>query len=412
VGVKALHNWLKNTYNAAPYSGNYEAKTSPALPTKFNLSVGDIINLGVKGVNEWEHSVIVTKITSNTPSGILVTAHDYEREDWALSNYFTSGKMDLVYYHHMSHSGIGALDYADIISYTDPVYRGNDCLSPTLYSSYPGGSGCYFGRFRDSDGSGSKPTRWDWKIVFYHSNGIPYTLTSLTNTGTGTWDTTYKMYTNSYSVNIGTLPSGYNWDRDANNRVIGACILQCLDSDWYNHIVTYPIAYSVPITTAPTLTTPSNNAVEIPQNPVFKWNAVSGSTSYHIQVARDQQFGTIVIDEPGFPATTYYCDPLLPNTKYYWRVCGNNQYGQGIYSSVWSFTTSSFPVDLIVANQNITSSNSLPLAKAHNSISVANSRFYQGATTSLNAGNVIYVGDGTTLDDGSNINLVVDPNLR
>jgi hypothetical protein len=65
------------------------------------------------------------------------------------------------------------------------------------------------------------------------------------------------------------------------------------------------------------------------------------------------------------------------------------------------------PQDITFQNQTIT----VPLGNltAHNSITVANDRFLSGGGISLRAGNTVSVNDGVTIENGSAVNLVVDP---
>ncbi|HEY0946190.1 MAG TPA: hypothetical protein VGD81_13015, partial [Opitutaceae bacterium] len=70
---------------------------------------------------------------------------------------------------------------------------------------------------------------------------------------------------------------------------------------------------------APTLWSPANNSAGIVQTPSFTWSTVAGAARYHVQIANDPGFTSLVadrsVDIPRFvPASA-----LSPTTKY-WRV--------------------------------------------------------------------------------------------
>ena len=93
----------------------------------------------------------------------------------------------------------------------------------------------------------------------------------------------------------------------------------------------------------PELTSPIDGATGVVARPTFTWDMFSESNGFTIQVARDNGFSQLIIDDPmvdGF-ATSYTPNSDLPaGTLLYWRM---NTYigGQGDsdWSSVSSFTT-------------------------------------------------------------------------
>jgi len=90
----------------------------------------------------------------------------------------------------------------------------------------------------------------------------------------------------------------------------------------------------------PTLTAPANGAVDQPLRPVFQWTAVSGASSYGLEVDDDPAFGSPAIAETGIAGTTFTPDSNLEEgTTYYWRVFGENLCGAGAASTVFSFET-------------------------------------------------------------------------
>jgi subtilisin-like proprotein convertase family protein len=88
-----------------------------------------------------------------------------------------------------------------------------------------------------------------------------------------------------------------------------------------------------------TLVSPANGATAVSATPTYNWNALSGASSYDIQVATDAGFTTIVTST-NVATNSYVQNPALSNnTTYYWRVRGVNGCGAGTYSSTFSFTT-------------------------------------------------------------------------
>lgn len=102
--------------------------------------------------------------------------------------------------------------------------------------------------------------------------------------------------------------------------------------------VTLNVSTAAPGT--PTLTSPANGATGTSLTPTFTWNAVSGATSYDLQVATDAGFTNIVINATGLTSTSYTPGTSLgANTAHFWRVKANNGCGSGNYSSTFGFTT-------------------------------------------------------------------------
>jgi len=96
----------------------------------------------------------------------------------------------------------------------------------------------------------------------------------------------------------------------------------------------------------PMLLTPSDGASNVPASPVFTWNAVSGATSYGIQVATDAGFTNVVASASGLASPMWTSNVTLnTSAMYYWRVEAENACGPGAYSSVFSFRTVAAPGD-------------------------------------------------------------------
>jgi hypothetical protein len=86
------------------------------------------------------------------------------------------------------------------------------------------------------------------------------------------------------------------------------------------------------------LTDPSNGGVDADIAPLFKWSSVSGAASYALQVSKQSNFSSTVINRDAVVGTQFQAAALESFTKYYWRVRASNA-GLGNWSDTWSFTT-------------------------------------------------------------------------
>jgi len=94
---------------------------------------------------------------------------------------------------------------------------------------------------------------------------------------------------------------------------------------------------------APTLLLPANKSAAEPVDEIFSWMAVAGASGYHLIVATDSLFKTIIYDQPSLTAATDTVHVLLNTLKYYWKILPKNGAGEGTASTVWSFTTVTAP---------------------------------------------------------------------
>ena len=90
----------------------------------------------------------------------------------------------------------------------------------------------------------------------------------------------------------------------------------------------------------PTLSAPENAAQDVDLSAVsLEWEPVENAEEYLIQVAKDVDFETIIINET--TPTTVYTAPLEPLTEYFWKICAvDMQTNTGADSEVRSFVTS------------------------------------------------------------------------
>jgi hypothetical protein len=104
-------------------------------------------------------------------------------------------------------------------------------------------------------------------------------------------------------------------------------------------------SFAIDVTATPSdpdLIIPTNGDSTCDTSPTFDWSAVSGATSYRIQVDDDSDFSSPVIDST---TSISYFSPssALPPTNYYWRVRAANGCGDGPWSSAWSVTIAEPP---------------------------------------------------------------------
>jgi subtilisin family serine protease len=89
--------------------------------------------------------------------------------------------------------------------------------------------------------------------------------------------------------------------------------------------------------TAPVLVSPGNGS-STSRSPTLTWNAVTGATSYRVQVSTSSSFGTLAWDQ-SLAGTSTTVTGLLGKTTYFWRVNAINSTETSAWSDVWSFRT-------------------------------------------------------------------------
>lgn len=86
------------------------------------------------------------------------------------------------------------------------------------------------------------------------------------------------------------------------------------------------------------LTSPSNNATEIPIKATLNWENDNNFASFQIQLANNINF-TDIIATNNVSTNSFTTTSLLGNTDYYWRVKPLNSCGEGNFSSPFKFRT-------------------------------------------------------------------------
>lgn len=94
---------------------------------------------------------------------------------------------------------------------------------------------------------------------------------------------------------------------------------------------------------APTLDSPEDDATSMPRDTPLGWNSVSGADSYHLQVATDDGFSSLIVDEDDQSGTNYDDTSFDYSEVYFWRVKASNAGGTSDWSSTWSFTVQDEP---------------------------------------------------------------------
>lgn len=92
----------------------------------------------------------------------------------------------------------------------------------------------------------------------------------------------------------------------------------------------------------PNLISPANGSSNVDPNPTLRWTQVSGSTNYHLQIARDSLFNQIVFNDTTITTNSKEVQ-LQSKTRYFWRVRAKNNAGWSNFSSIWNFTTKQNP---------------------------------------------------------------------
>lgn len=97
---------------------------------------------------------------------------------------------------------------------------------------------------------------------------------------------------------------------------------------------------------APTLTYPQNNAAKMPLSFTFEWQKPTGAELYDFQLSKNMEFSPLVYGRVGLTTTSLLVQDLEPNTTYYWRVKAKNSEGESQWSTTFSFTTTTNPLQI------------------------------------------------------------------
>jgi hypothetical protein len=124
------------------------------------------------------------------------------------------------------------------------------------------------------------------------------------------------------------VPTDYNWVTHQ---------LESSLTGFGEFIFGFPDLPAVPY--PPLLASPQPGAAVNQNLPVaFFWTPTGFAASYHLQVATDPDFTTLVVDMSGLTQSLYRLPSVTPNTGYYWRVSTSNDGGVSDWATN-SFTT-------------------------------------------------------------------------
>jgi large repetitive protein len=130
-----------------------------------------------------------------------------------------------------------------------------------------------------------------------------------------------------------------------------------------------------------TLSSPTNAATNVSTTPSFTWTAVSGATSYDIEIASDAGFSSIITSSNVLTNSYSHSPALNISTTYYWRVRAINDCGNGSFTSEFSFTTDNISCSVfassdvpktIIDNNSVTSTITIPSGVEISDINVLN----------------------------------------
>jgi hypothetical protein len=86
---------------------------------------------------------------------------------------------------------------------------------------------------------------------------------------------------------------------------------------------------------------PEDQAIDIPLETDLRWKSSEDADSYTLQLSAAYDFSTFVIDQADLKDTVYTVSALAHDNTYYWHVRASNFAGDGLFSKIWSFSTTS-----------------------------------------------------------------------
>ncbi|MEO5930939.1 MAG: hypothetical protein ABIR47_13470, partial [Candidatus Kapaibacterium sp.] len=98
------------------------------------------------------------------------------------------------------------------------------------------------------------------------------------------------------------------------------------------------IKKAIPPPATVVLLTPLNGSYGLPVTTTLNWNASASAMTYRLQVADNNTFTSLIIDDSTLTSPTRTLGPLQTIHRYYWRVQARNPAGTSAWSSIWSFS--------------------------------------------------------------------------
>jgi hypothetical protein len=97
---------------------------------------------------------------------------------------------------------------------------------------------------------------------------------------------------------------------------------------------------------APNLASPANNSVGNLTSLNLVWNRSVTAVTYRVQLATDNSFNTLIVNDSTLTDSIKAVSGLSPLTNYWWRVNAKNAGGTSSYSSVFTFRTLGVPAQI------------------------------------------------------------------
>jgi uncharacterized protein (TIGR02145 family) len=165
----------------------------------------------------------------------------------------------------------------------------------------------------------------DWEDV---SDALNYTVQVANNTGFSPFEEEEIVNNSQWPASGLDWNTTYYWRVRANN--------ESVSSPW-SEVRNF---YLLNTPRSIVLSSPSDGSEDNTLTPVLDWEDETVATSYNVQLAQNPSF-TPLVDEQVVSSSSWTTPVLNSNTKYYWRVSGFNEAGEGGSSEVWSFQTES-----------------------------------------------------------------------
>jgi hypothetical protein len=155
---------------------------------------------------------------------------------------------------------------------------------------------------------------------------------------TGDYGLGWNVFENSPILSIGPLPPG-----------TATIVL------WYESGDGYGVEYDRFVLTGtvvppspPSLLLPPYGSTDVESSTLIRWLASDGAESYHLQVASDEEYSHLVMNQAGITGTDVGVDRLEQGTVYYWHVNATNGGGTSGWSASWWFRTLMLPPSMPV----------------------------------------------------------------
>jgi hypothetical protein len=119
---------------------------------------------------------------------------------------------------------------------------------------------------------------------------------------------------------------------------------------WGDWSATWKFTTIIEKPTIPVLATPLNDSKGLLNPITATWNKSLRVEKYKLQVATDNLFSSLIVNDSTLTDTTKLMPNLANYTQYYWRVKASNIGGESDWSTVWNFKTLGNPYSVILAS--------------------------------------------------------------